>query len=142
MPITTNNSLACDGPLRSINKIGTNRFPCVGLILVRLQMMSRSQSRPSHASAFTTTNHPIIRTMKKSIPFLTLAVLTAFASVSPAYADTHTWSGAAITPNWSTPANWAGNNPPYAGEPAPVYTVFPAGALRQINYCNIANLVV
>ncbi|MCI0745790.1 MAG: autotransporter-associated beta strand repeat-containing protein [Verrucomicrobia subdivision 3 bacterium] len=80
--------------------------------------------------------------MKRSATTLALAVLATLASTGIAYADTHTWSGGAITPNWSTPANWAGDNPPYAGEPAPVYIIFPAGAARQVNYCNIANLVV
>jgi hypothetical protein len=80
--------------------------------------------------------------MKRSATTLALAAFAILAGVRAAHADTHTWSGAAITPNWSTPANWAGNNPPYAGEPAPVYVIFPAGAARQVNVCNIANLVV
>ena len=80
--------------------------------------------------------------MKKTVTPLVLAAFASLAGIPAVHADTHTWSGAAITPNWSTPANWADNNPPYAGEPAPVYIIFPAGAARQVNYCNIANLVV
>jgi hypothetical protein len=80
--------------------------------------------------------------MKTSATTFALFAFATFAGIHVASADTHTWSGGAITPNWSTPANWAGDNPPYAGEPAPVNIIFPAGAARQVNYCNLPNLVV
>jgi hypothetical protein len=50
---TTKQILACDGLLPSINKIGTNRFPCVGLILVQLRAQFRGPGRSSHANPFT-----------------------------------------------------------------------------------------
>ena len=47
---TAKHFLACDDQLPSITKIGTNRFPCVGLILVQLQSQFRSLGRSSRAS--------------------------------------------------------------------------------------------
>jgi len=47
---TANRFLACDDQLPSITKIETNRFPCVGLILVQLQSQFRSLGRSSRAS--------------------------------------------------------------------------------------------
>ena len=57
-----------------------------------------------------------------------------------ALADTHTWTGLGGDGNWSTIANWYANYPPYNGEAAPVVLVFPAGAARLTNTCNIPNL--
>jgi hypothetical protein len=102
---TTNNSLACDGPHHSINTIGTNRFPRVGLILVQLQMKSRSHGRPSHASLFTTTNHSFTHIMKKSFLLLTVTLLATLASLTAA---THV-SAAIVTFNFSGTVTYMNN---------------------------------
>jgi autotransporter-associated beta strand protein len=125
---------------RSAHPGGTLRFLCVDSGSQLDHVIQRSGSESPRDSVFSTIN--LVLTMKRSATTLALAALAPLAGIGVAHADTHTWSGGAITPNWSTPANWAGNNPPYAGEPAPVYIIFPAGAARQVNYCNIANLVV
>jgi fibronectin-binding autotransporter adhesin len=77
--------------------------------------------------------------------FITSLVLAAAALTAPlpsAFADLHTWAGLGITGNWSLPANWAANNPPSAGEAAPVILIFPPGASRLTNTNNLAGLVV
>jgi autotransporter-associated beta strand protein len=121
---------------RSAHSGGANRFLCVDSGSQLNHVVQRSGGESPRVSLSLTINLSLF--MKKLM--ITLA-LVAYA-ITAVYADTHIWTGGAITPNWSTPANWAGNNPPYAGEPAPVYIIFPAGAARQLNYCNIANLVV
>jgi len=126
---------------RSVHPGGAHRFLCVDSGSQLDHVIQRSGGESPRGSVFLTINLPLI--MKRSATTtLALAALATLAGIGTAHADTHTWSGGAITPNWSTPANWAGNNPPHAGEPAPVYIIFPAGAARQVNYCNIANLVV
>jgi len=70
------------------------------------------------------------------------AAAILLTSIGSSLADSHTWAGLGITGNWSLPANWAANNPPTAGEAAPVLLFFPSGAARLTNTNNVAGLVV
>ncbi len=81
---------------------------------------------------------------------LTMKILCCVARTAPllllvaqmAHADSHTWTGAGLTGNWSIPANWQANNPPAAGETAPTILIFPSGAARPNNTNNISGLVI
>ncbi|MDB6112625.1 MAG: Autotransporter-associated beta strand repeat protein [Pedosphaera sp.] len=73
---------------------------------------------------------------------LALACLAALLNSISAKASSHTWAGVGLTGYWSLPANWAGNNPPVAGEAAPVTITFPSGASRLINTNNVGGLVL
>ena len=107
----------------------------IGLIAQRNKHMPLMKSTNSPALALSA-RRPSLR-----FAFL-LSALWLFAEWFPVDAGTHTWTGAGITGNWSLPANWQGNNPPTAGEAAPVTLSFPKGALRLHNTNNIAGLTV
>ena len=83
---TASRSLTCDGPLLSIKTIGTDRLPCVGLVLVKLQMQFRSKGRPSHVSVFQIPNQPLtgnrinMKTSLKLITAFTFATLVTHPS--------------------------------------------------------------
>ncbi len=74
-------------------------------------------------------------------PFVLVTVLLWLNTIS-SEAATHTWAGAGLSGFWSLPANWAANNPPTAGEAAPVIITFPSGAARLNNTNNVAGLVI
>jgi fibronectin-binding autotransporter adhesin len=68
--------------------------------------------------------------------------LTLLLSALSSKASSHTWAGVGLSGFWSLPANWTGNNPPAAGEAAPVTISFPAGAARLNNTNNVSGLVI
>lgn len=69
-------------------------------------------------------------------------LLAIYSQPSICSGDTHTWTGAAITPNWSTPANWENDKVPSPAEAHPVTLVFPLGAARTENVNNLVGLQV
>lgn len=137
MTKTSNSVLACDDLQPSITRIGTNRLPCVGLILVKLQMQFRSSGRSSRASLVTSSNP--LRLMKPK-SFFAAAALFVSSFLPFANAATHTWTGASGDGKWSTAANWSGGAPT-AGEAASVVLVFPAAGSKNTQN-DIANLTV
>ena len=114
-----NISLACDDLQTSITPVGTNRFPCVGLILVKLQMQFRSLGRPSRASIAAVQNLNLNPIMKKTLALSLALLVGAVTAINPAAAGTHTWHGEGFFGNktlkWSDPFNWDGGAPA-AGE--------------------------
>ena len=80
--------------------------------------------------------------MKQLLICLFIGNAVATFLTSPLQAATHTWAGAGLSGFWSLPANWAGNNPPTAGEAAPVTISFPSGAGRLNNTNNLGGLVI
>lgn len=77
-----------------------------------------------------------------AVPLLASLALIFWLGACSAQAASHTWAGVGITGNWSLPANWAANNPPAAGEAAPVSLTFPSGAAQLNNTNNLGGLVV
>jgi autotransporter-associated beta strand protein len=112
---TANHFLACDDQLPSITKIGTNRFPCVGLILVQLQSQFRSLGRSSRASLAAVHTLNSTQTMIKKLALTVALFLGAFTLFNSASAATHTWHGEGFFDNktlrWSDPFNWDGGAP-------------------------------
>jgi autotransporter-associated beta strand protein len=62
-----------------------------------------------------------------------LALLAAALTPAPTLAATKTWSGTGGDANWSTPGNWQGLIPPFAGDDL----VFPAVASKFTNNNNL-----
>jgi fibronectin-binding autotransporter adhesin len=137
--LKTNYPLVCEDLQRSISSIGTDRSPCVGLILVRLRMLSRSHRRSSHASLQTETINPLNR-MKNFFKTQTALAITTLAIVQSTYAGSHTWSGANGT-LFNNPGNWSYGGVPTNGEQN-VYLYFPAGATHYSCSNNIVGLTV
>lgn len=140
---TANTSLACDDLQTSIIQIGTNRFPCVGLILVKLQLRFRSLGRPSRASLAAVQNLNLNPIMKKTFALSLALLVGAFTAINPASAGTHTWHGEGFFDNktlrWSDPFNWDGGAPA-AGEDN-VVLIFPPDTDTFVTN-DIAGLVV
>ena len=57
--------------------------------------------------------------MKQRLILLFIGNALATFLAAPLQAATHTWAGVGLSGFWSLPANWAGNNPPTAGEADP-----------------------
>jgi fibronectin-binding autotransporter adhesin len=129
---TANHFLACDDQLPSITKIGTNRFPCVGLILVQLQSQFRSLGRSSRASLAAVHTLNSTPTMTKKLALSAALFLGAFTLFNSATAATHTWTGGGANELWNNAANWSGGAPT-AAEAAPVTLIFPGGVVTTNN---------
>jgi autotransporter-associated beta strand protein len=140
---TANQVLACDDLLPSITKIGTNRFPCVGLILMQLQAQFRSLGRSSRASLAAVSRFNPNLTMKKTFALSVALLFGALTGINSVSAATHTWHGEGFFGNktlkWSDPFNWDGGAPA-VGE-ANVVLIFPPDTDTYVTN-DIAGLVV
>ncbi|MGC3956703.1 MAG: hypothetical protein QM813_01680 [Verrucomicrobiota bacterium] len=135
---TAKQQLPGDDLLPSNIQFGTNRKPCVGLILVQLQMQFRSLGRPSPASV-ASLGH-FTNMTKQSLSWCAALLLGVLTLLNSAVAGTHVWSGA-VNAKWSVAGNWASGGVPAFGETAVVLR-FPAeGANREITN-DVAQLTV